>query len=484
MKRGLPVLLLTAVLLAAWPGRAQTASPGLRPGRTSGQTGTARDAEALRLPPYRKTALPNGVTLMLMEKRGLPLASFTIALRTGTTEDPQGKEGLAALTNDLLRKGTRTKTAEQTSAELDFIGATFSTTENPDWLRVQAEFMKKDIAQGLALVADMVRSPVFPADEVEKLKKQRVDQIRSAKDRPMGVIGDYFNAFLFAGHPYGRPEEGDERSVLAITRDDVVKFHTAHYVAGNLIVAVAGDFDSVEMEKTLASQFGSMPAGKPAAVTVRAPEPLRGKHLLLVDKPDSTQTFFDIGNVGVDRKNPDRVAISVVNTLFGGRFTSVINTALRIKSGLTYGARSGFSQMRQPGAFTISSYTRNATTEKTLDMALEVLREYRENGPTEEQLQSAKAYVKGQFPPRIETSDQLASLLADFEIYGLDETEINSYYARVDAVTLAEARRVIQKYFPEENLAFVLIGKSAEVAALAKKYAPDVRTKSISDPGF
>lgn len=440
--------------------------------------------ETLKLPAYAKKTLLNGAVLLLMEKHNLPLVNFAVALRTGSVHDPAGKEGLAGLSNDLLRKGTKTRTADQISMQLDSIGATFSTIESPDMLWIRAELMKKDLDSGLGLLEDLLCNPTFPEAEVEKLKKQRIDEIRAAKDHAGGVISSYYAAFLFGAHPYGRPPGGDELSLAHITRNDVVSFHQQHYRAGNFIIAVAGDFAAADMEKLLAGRLGSLPAGKSAAISLPAPAPVAGRRLLLVDKPDSTQTYFQFGNVGIARANPDRVAIEVVNTLFGGRFTSLINSALRIQSGLTYGASSFFRQMKQPGPFAISSYTRNATTEKALDLALQVLREFHEKGPNAEQLQSAKNYLKGQFPPRIEPIDQLAGLMAQFEFYGLDERDVNEYAQRVDAVTLDSARRIIKQYFPLDNYAMVLVGKASEVGPLAKKYATEVKTRSITDPGF
>lgn len=441
-------------------------------------------SSVLRLPPFKKTRLPNGVTLLLMEQHEVPIVSFTVALRCGSTSDPAGKEGLAGITNDLLRKGTRTRTAEQISAELDFVGGTLNTVESADFLHIYAEFLKKDAAAGLALLADLLRDATFPQAEIDKLLKQRVDQIRSSKDQAQGVIGTYYNAFLYGKHPYGRPPQGDERSLAAITRDDVVRFYEQNYVAENLVIAVVGDFSTPEMEKLLSGHFEALlRMGTPAA---RMPQPTerKGRHLLLVDKPDSTQSFFRIGNLGIARTNPDRVALEVVNTLFGGRFTSLLNSELRIKSGLTYGANAYFDRRWDRGPFAIASYTRNATTGKAMDMALDILKELHEKGPTEAQLLSARTYVKGQFPPRIETTDQLASLLADLELFGLDESEVNDFRRRVDAVTVADARRVIRQYYPLENLVFVVIGKAAEIAPVVKKYAPDMQTRPISEPGF
>jgi len=442
------------------------------------------DEGVLKLPPYKKVKLKNGMTLLLMEQREIPLISFSFIVRTGSTADPAGKEGVASLVAELLRKGTKTRSADQLSAELDFIGGQLGASAALDYSSGRAEFLKKDLSKGLELLADAMLNPAFPQDEVTKLLKQRLDGISAAKDQAQGVIGSYFNAYLFSNHPYGRPTVGDEKSLAAITREDVVKFYEACYTPSNLIIAAAGDFNATEMERILTERFGGW--AEKNAPTVNLPEPAaaQGKRLLLIDKPDSTQTYYQIGNLGIARANPDRVYVQVVNTLFGGRFTSMLNDALRVSSGLTYGARSYFSENRARGPFVIATFTRNATTEKAIDMTLDILKRLHEHGISEAELKSAKAYIKGQFPPQIETTDQLAAQIAQLEFHGLDEREINNFNAKIDAMTLDDARRVIKQYFPLDNLVFVLIGKASEIESVAKKYAPKMDTKSISQPGF
>ncbi len=445
----------------------------------------AEISPSVTIPPYKKVVLKNGMTVLLMERHQVSLVSVSFVVRAGSVSDPAGKEGVASITAALLRKGTKTRTADQISEQLDFIGASFGTQALAESSGGRAEFMKKDAAKGLDLVADMLQNPTFPQEEVKKILAQRLDGVKAAKDRAMAVIPQYYYAFLFGSHPYGRPSGGDERSLTAITREDLVRYYQSAYVPANVIFAIVGDFNTAEMEKLIADRFAPWSGKSVPPANVPAPAPVVGKRLLLVDKPDSTQTFYMIGNVGVSRTNPDRVYIEVVNNLFGGRFTSMINSALRIKSGLTYGARSDFDQRKAPGPFYISTYTRNETTEKAIDMTLDVLHQLHDKGITEEELKSAKAYIKGTLPPqRLETSDQLATLLTELQFYGLTDAEINSYYAKVDAMTLADAKRVIQQYFPEQNLAFVLIGKAAEINKLAAKYAPEVKTKAITEPGF
>jgi zinc protease len=442
---------------------------------------------ALKLPTFKKVRLNNGLTLLLMEQREVPIVSFNFIIRAGSVADAAGKEGTASATAALLRKGTKSRTADQVSNELDFVGGQLDASAGLDYSSGAAEFVKKDTVKGLDLLADVLLNPTFPQDEVTKLLKQRVDEIKAAKDQAQAVIGNYFSAYLYGSHAYGRPARGDEKSSAAITRDDVLKFYQAYYLPGNTIIAAVGDFDTTEMERTLTAKFSEWKPSKPPMVPAPAQNdarPFAGKKLLLVDKPDSTQTFYQIGNIGIARTNPDRVFIQVINTLFGGRFTSMLNTELRIKTGLTYGARSLFIQNKLAGPFVISTYTRNETTEKAIDMTIEILKRLHDKGVTEEELKSAKTYLKGQFPPTIETSDQLADLLAQLEFYGLDASDVNGYYAKIDSMTMADAQRVIKQYFPMDNLVFVLIGKASEIEPIARKYAPKIDKKTISQPGF
>lgn len=439
---------------------------------------------SLKLPPYKKVTLKNGMTLLLMEQHEVPIINFNLIVKAGSVADPAGKEGLASVTAALLRKGTKTRSADQISTELDFVGGRLSADATFDYTNGLAEFVKKDIGKGLDLLADVTLNPTFPQAEVTKMLKQHIDGVKASKDQAENVIGTYFSAYLYGNHPYGRPAGGDEKSLAAITRDDVARFYQAYYTPEGTILAVVGDFDSAEMERMLANKFGAWKTAPAPAVNFPEAAPVEGKKLLLVDKPDATVTYYQIGNVGIARTNADRVYIQVINTLFGGRFTSMLNTELRIKTGLTYGARSSFSQRKVRGPFAISTFTKNEKTGEAIDRTLDILKRLHEKGITEEELKSAKSYLKGQFPPTIETSDQLAALIAQLEFYGLNESDINSYYAKIDSMTMADAQRVIKQYFPLDNLVFVLIGKADEIQAMAKKYAPKLDTKTISQPGF
>lgn len=450
-----------------------------------GLTTLGADQPRITLPPYATLKLENGLTVLLMEKHELPLISFVWLMKSGGGIcDPQGGDGVASLTAQLLRKGTRTRSADDISETLDFAGASFWAHASHDYSSGSAEFLSKDLDLGVELLADLLQNPVFPDDELAKLVKQEVDAIAEQKEVPNQVIARYFRQLLFGAHPYGRPVSGTEETLPRITREQVVAFHRAQYSPGELIFAIVGDFEPQKLRPKLTQSFGNWGRKATRIPPLSSPVTPDASRVLLVNKPDATQTFFRLGNVGLPRTSPDWVPLRVVNTLFGGRFTSMINTALRIDSGLTYGASSAFSANPVAGEFFIGSFTKNETTSQALEMTIDVLKKLHREGITAEQLQSAKSYIKGQFGPTLETNDQLAGTIAELEFFGLGPEYINTFFERVDDVTLEDARRLIRRYFPADKLAMVLIGQEQVIQPVGAKLASEVKRKSITEPGF
>ncbi len=442
---------------------------------------------AVKLPDFERRVLPNGAVLLLMPKADVPMISLRAVVRGGAEADAAELAGLSAVTAELLRRGTPSRTADQFSEQLDSLGAGFYTSANEQSVSVSTEFLSKDFDSALTLFADALLRPSFPEEEVKKVLAQRRDSAKSAKDSPRAAISLYFSSFFYPpGHPYSKPVSGDEISLARITRSDVAGYHKRLFVGRNLTVIAAGDLDVKATAEKLAKTFGAVPAGeayawaaKPPAIEAKAPR------LLLIDKPDATQTNFIIAQPGIHRTHPDRIPLWLVNTLFGGRFTSMLNEELRVNSGLTYGAGSQVEQNRLTGAIAINTFTATATTEKAIDLTLEVLKRLREKGFTAEQLQSAKAYIQGTFPTdRLETADQLAAVLADMELNDLDRREVDNLFAGLNAVTLEQANAVARRYYRMENLQFLLLGQAAKIRETVRKYAPTFAELSISEPGF
>ncbi|MBI5281128.1 MAG: insulinase family protein [Candidatus Solibacter usitatus] len=437
-----------------------------------------------KLPPYTKQALGNGATLILLRKPDVPLISVRAMFRGGAEAEPEGQAGIAGLTAELIRRGTAQRTADQISLEMDSLGATVGGGSDRQASYLYTEFMARTQAPALQVFADLLVNASFPEGEVKKALAQAVDAAKSAKDNPGMAIGRYFNAFYYgAAHPYGRV--ADEETLGRLNREQIVGFHKKMYVGRNLMLIAAGDFDPAKLGPQLAALAGQLPAGgafQPGKVAAPGFETAR---LLLVDKPDATQTYFRIGMPGIARTNPDRVALMIVNTLFGGRFTSMLNDELRVNAGLTYGANCMLEQDRLTGAISINTYTRTETTEKAMDMALAVLKRLREKGLDAEQLASAKAYIKGGYPTqRLETADQLAGLIGELEIFDLSKAEVDDLFAKIDSITVAQANAVARKYYTEERLQFCLVGNAGKMQDAVKKYAAKMKVHPVKSPGF
>src|SRR6266478_9781443 len=266
-------------------------------------------AQTLKLPPHEKVVLKNGLTLLLMEKHGVPMVSVAAIVKAGSVADPAGEEGLASITAGLLRKGTAKRSAQQFAADLDFIGAEFSADSSADYTAISGEFLAKDVDQGLDLFSDALLHPAFAQAEVDKLLAQEIDGIKAAKDEAQSVALNYYYGYLFSKHPYGRPVGGDELSLARIKRDAITKFYETNYTPGNTILAIAGEFNSAQMRAKIEQALGGWTAKPSLLPAIIAPTLVQGKRLLLVDKPDSTQTFFVFGNIGTAENDPDRVAI-------------------------------------------------------------------------------------------------------------------------------------------------------------------------------
>lgn len=443
--------------------------------------GTAA-AETFKLPAYESYALPNGLKVYLMPQKEVPLLHVTVGIQSGSVNDG-AQYGLASFTGDALDLGTKNYSKDKLEDLFDFHGASFGAGIDQDFTSVQLSLAAKDAAKLLPVFSEIVIAPTFPDKEVVKLRERTVSELKKAKESPNQVADQFFNRLVFEKHPYASPLEGTPLSIGKLNRNDLQKFHAKAYRPQYAAISVVGDFDATAMKKLLADTFGSWSAGQgnaaPTAVAALEAKAPTGR-VLLVDKSDAHETTFRIGGLGVKRDSQDWIGLQVVNTILGGRFTSLLNEELRVKTGLTYGARSRFEGLKTSGTFAISSFTATENTEKALDLALKTYTGFVKSGVDAATLDSAKAYVKGQFPPRYETAAALSGLLVEMWVYGLSDAIINNFEAEVNGLTVARANELIKKHFPTEKLDILMIGQASKIQDIAKKYGSVIKTDIVS----
>jgi len=439
----------------------------------------------VRVPQHERLSLGNGAALILVPRRDVPLVAFNAILRGGGLGDPAARPGVASLVAGLLEKGAGERNAYAFADVVEGVGGSFGAGAGPEAVTIHGQFLARDQQLMMELLADALLRPLLEGEELAELAARHIELIKAAKDSdPSELIGTYGRAFLFGNHPYGRPVFGSEASLAAIDREDVQRYYAGQFGGERLILVLAGDIDADLVARMAAESFSRWPRTPAPPPALARPRARTDRRVLLVDAPGSAQTYFWIGNVGVDRRYPRRAALDLVNTLYGGRFTSLLNTELRIKSGLSYGARSGFARGSVPGEFSLRSFAQTDNTGRAIDLALKTLERLGREGVTREMLDSARAYTLGQYPLDLETAADWAAMLADIELYGLGRSYIDEYPAQLAAVTLAEAQAVIEEAFPRaDSVAIVAIGDAARISGAVGEYGP-VSQMSLTDPEF
>jgi zinc protease len=429
----------------------------------SGSLATAT-AQEIKLPPIEKTTLDNGLKVIIIEHHELPVVAFRLVLKSGSAYDHPGKAGLANLTAGLLRKGTKTRSATQIAEEIDFVGGSLGAGSGLDATYATCQVLTKHFDVGLDLLSDIILNPTFKEDEIERLVKQTLAAIKQQKDDPGSVAEEKFREFVFGDHPYGQPSEGTEESIIALTQDDIVNFHKKYYVPNNAILAVVGDVKSGEAIKKVKAKFSSWRSKEVTPPSFVEPPPIKGHQILLVDKPDLTQTYIKVGHLGIKRKNPDYFAVRVMNyVLGGGGFASRLVEEVRAKRGLTYGIRCNFDSYKLRGAYEVSTFTRNDSTAAAIGAIIEQIKRMRAEEVTDKELEDTQSFYNGYFPLQFETPSQIATQILDVELYDLGEDYIKNFRKNIKAVTKKDVLRVAQKYLNPDNLKLVVVSKADDV---------------------
>jgi predicted Zn-dependent peptidase len=442
-----------------------------------------QETSSFTMPAYEKIKLKNGLTVYMMEHHEVPLIYLTAVFPAGAAKDSE-KSGLAYLTSEALFSGTKNYSKKQLEEDLDFLGADYSAYSDIEMAGISISFVNTDLDKIFPILKEVIQDAAFDSAEFEKRKNRLLLELVQEKEQPSLVIEAYFNKFIFGKNGYGNPVYGTRESVKKIRSTDAMAFYNAHYRPEESALVIVGDFQTSQMKEKVQESFEAWRSKERSLTTKQKPLPAFEKsRILLVNKSDATETQFAFGALGIPRNHPDYVAVQVVNTILGGRFTSWLNDALRINAGLTYGAGSSFNTYKDSGTFAISSFTRTENTVKAVDLALDVLNRLHREGVDREELASAGNYLVSQFPFLYETPGSLASLLAAMFFYGFDESFVNDYRKNVESVTANKAGELIAKHFPQDNLQFVLIGKASEIRDKVRKYG-EFSEKEIKGDGF
>jgi predicted Zn-dependent peptidase len=427
------------------------------PAGAAAPEGTA-SAGSFQVGEPRRSVMKNGLAVMVLSRPGLPLVQMQMQFPSGAVADPPGKEGLADLTGSLLARGTRRRDADAFAEQVEFLGGTLGADARLERNTVAGEFAARDFEVGLGLMAEMVREPAFPQVEFDRERGLALARLEALADDPPALAAAAFARWLWGAHPYGRPRVGTTASLGTLTRADVVAFHRERYVPGGAILIVSGDVTPARARAAVDKAFGSWRGAAPKATAIAAAPPVPGRRVLLVDKPDATQSQILLGNLAMRRADPQFEALSVANTVLGSGFTSWLVDEVRVKRGLTYSIRSEAGAGRAAGSVYVTTFSKNETVVETIQLVIDLMRRMRSGGLESADLEKGRNYLAGLYPLSIEAPDALAGEILDVAFYGLGKGYIEGYQARIRAVTLEQARAAAARWVPADDLAVAVVG--------------------------
>ncbi|MGH7826772.1 MAG: M16 family metallopeptidase [Candidatus Binatia bacterium] len=415
----------------------------------------AASAQAGAVP--QRSVLNNGIVLLSSEQKALPMVSIELLIHAGSRYDTPDHPGLANLTARLLTYGTDRRTALQISETLDFIGAGLSTDCGEDLATISMTILKKDLATGLELLAEILTAANFPQDEIDRRKQSIIASIQARKEDPGDIAYKRFQRALYPESPFGRPVEGTEASVKMIPRASLTEFYARHYRPNRTIMAVVGDISHQEITQAIEQALRGWVKGEPPAAPL-IPTNIGSAETIRVNR-DLTQANIILGHAGAGRGNPDYYAIQVMNYILGGGgFSSRVMDSVRNERGLAYSVYSYFNAEKGRGSFELVMQTKNDSAQEAIRVAIEEMRRIREEPVREEELRNAKDYLTGSFPLRFDTNRKVANFLALVEFFGLGMDYRERYPDLINKVTREDVLRVARQYLHPEKLIKVVVG--------------------------
>lgn len=448
---------------ASWP----TAKRLLRPGRPS--------AAPIELPRVDKMVLANGLKIQIIGRHEQPVVYFNLIVPGGEVSVPPGKAGLTSLLTEMLTQGTQTKTADQIAAEVDRMGGSLSAWRDDEYIRIQGRFLKRDLAKGLELFADVALNPTFPAEELEKVRPQVEGGIRMKRDQPHSLAVEHLRYMLFGYQdPRGRPASLETEQ--SVSTEDIGVVYRQTFQPQGALLTVVGDIGHDEIANLVNVGFSGWK--KSAEVPVLPPDPIahKGRSIRLIDKPDLTQTTLVVGHIGIQRSDPDYLPVILGNyALGGGGFSSRLMKNLRSKGGKTYGVGSSFAAGRRRGLFIAQTFTRSSETAATLEMLLAEIESVLREGISNSELLAAKNNLAGSYALRLQPPEGIAQELLMADFYGLPEDWVRRYRERVVAPTLEEVNAALKRHLRPQDLTLIVVGKADEIEQQIQAFGEAVK---------
>lgn len=417
-----------------------------------------------------------GLKVIEVKRPGIPVIHFKVIIKSGSMDDPEGKEGLAYFVANLLRRGTKSFSRDQIEERLDFISAKLDIRTEKEVIVISGTTLKENLDKFYHILCEVILDPTFPEEEIEKMILDQINTIENIKQDDTELTLQVFENFLFQGHPYGHSVEGKISSVRSFSREDAIDFYDKHFLRNNIILGIAGDFDD-KIRNAFRADLSGLEKGEVSSDETTLPQ-LVGKKVLLIEKERRAQTHLRIGHpLTITRKNPDFIPLYLANTYLGRHRESLgrLYQTVRSDRGLSYGAYSyvehfqqaGWSKLALPNIprraqyFSMWIYPKSTNAKFVIKLALKELSDLVKHGINEEAFNFIRNFEKNHLPFELETPERKLGLLMDEEFYR-NFAFWEDFEKRVEDVTSEEVRGVVKKYLSPDNFAIVVLVSDGE----------------------
>jgi len=463
MKKIIAIAFTIALFAASFTMSAQVKSDR-KPGLDRSIKPLPGPAPVINIGKYESFELENGLKVFVVENKKIPRVSYSLII--DYTPVPEGElAGLADITGQMLRKGTTNLPKDQLDEEVDFIGASLSTSATG----LYASALKKHNSRLLELMADVLMNPAFQDVELDKIKTQTISGLEAAKNEP-SHISELVGKQLVYGptHPYG--ESMSEKSVTSITIDQCKAFYQGFFRPQIAYLAIVGDISVAEAKSLITKHFSSWERKDVPEIVFPVPEMPLYNTVALVDRPDAVQTTLSIG-YPIDYKpgNPDIIKARVTNTILGGGTFRLYNN-LREDKAYTYGAYSRLSADKLAGQFSVSTEIRNSVTDSAINEVMFEMKRIREEMVPQQELDLVKNYLSGAFALSLEEPQTVANFAINTARYGLPSDYYMNYLKNLASVTAADVKEMAVKYIKPDNAYILAVGKASEIAGKLERF--------------
>ena len=463
---------------AVAPLRAQQPAPGQDKGTSrskverKNRAPVSKEVLRVKLPKPVEVVLDNGLTVMILEDHRFPVVNMNLQISgAGPIFDPADKPGLANLTAQMLREGTKTRNSRQIAEDIDKLGATLSATSGFGFTAaaITASGLSDNFDHWFGLMADVLMNPSFPADEFGKLKARQKTALMQQRTQPGFLSEERFRRVVYGNHPAA--VYSTTPAVLdSLTPEMLAAWHRERYVPQNAILGVAGDVKASEVIAKLKTALAGWKRTDYKESLPANPKPVTDAKIYLIDRPNSVQSTITMGNIAIDRRHADYIPVTVMNSIVGGGASARLFLNLREEKGYTYGVYSGFTALKYPGPWSAGGDVRTEVTEGAMTEFMRELNRIRDEKVPVDELEEQKRSIVAGFALSLESPQQLLNYSITRKIYGLPDDYWETYPAKVMAVSADDVQRVARQYVNPQTQQIVVVGDAKKIKSILEKF--------------